>query len=62
MLETAKWEGVLEGEMKAEAEGEIKKGKFIAQKLILRGFNNEDIADIAGLSIEFVEAIRKEMN
>ena len=66
MLDTAKLEGILEGRVKGEIEGEIKgeikKGKFSAQKLILRGFNNEDIADITGLGIELIEEIRKEMN
>lgn len=50
MLDTAKMEGVLEN------------GKFAAQKLILRGFPDEEIADITGLSIKLVEQIRKEMN
>ena len=70
MLDTAKLEGILEGrikgeiegEMKGEIKGDIKKGKFSAQKLILRGFANEDIADITGLGIELIEEIRKEMN
>jgi len=50
MLDTAKMEGVLEN------------GKSIAQKLIIRGFANEDIADITRLSMDLIEQIRKEMN
>ena len=66
MLETAKLEGILEGEQRGEqrgeVKGELKKGKITAQKLILRGFPNEDIADITGLSMDLIEQIRKEMN
>jgi predicted transposase YdaD len=58
MLETATLEGRLEG----EKDGELKKGKYADQKLILRGFANEDIADIAGLSVDLIEELRKEMN
>jgi predicted transposase/invertase (TIGR01784 family) len=58
MLETASLEGELKGEMK----GEMKKGKSTAQKLILRGFANEDIADITGLTTDLVDEIRKAMN
>ena len=58
MLETATLEGRLEGEQG----GEFKKGKYAAQKLILRGFANEDIADITGLSVDLIEQIRKDMN
>ena len=54
MLETA----TLEGEIK----GELKTRKSTAQKLILRGFANEDIADITGLSVDLIEQIRKDMN
>lgn len=58
MLETAKLEGIIVGEQ----DGELKKGKFAAQKLIQRGFSNEDIIDITGLSIDIIEALRKEVN
>ena len=58
MLETATLEGRLEGELK----GELKTRKSTAQKLILRGFDNEDITDITGLSVDLIEEIRKEMN
>ena len=33
-----------------------------AEKLILRGFGNEYIADITGPSIDEIEAIRKRLN
>jgi predicted transposase YdaD len=66
MLETATIEGRLEvrleGRLEGEQGGELKKGKYAAQKLILRGFANEDIADITGLSVDLIEEIRKEMN
>jgi predicted transposase YdaD len=66
MLETATLEGEIRGEIrgeiKGEVKGELKKGKFAAQKLILRGFANEDIADITGLMVDLIEQIRKEMN
>ncbi len=62
MLETAKLEGKLEGKIIGEQDGELKKGKFAAQKLIQRGFSNEDIADITGLSKDIIEALCKEMN
>jgi hypothetical protein len=58
MLETA----TIEGELKGELKGELRTRKSTAQKLILRGFANEDIADIAGLSVDLIEQIRKEMN
>jgi predicted transposase YdaD len=74
MLETAKLEGKLEGKIEGKLEGKIEgkmegqiegallKGKFAAQKLIQRGFDNEEIADITGLTIVEIEAIRQEMN
>jgi hypothetical protein len=62
MLETAQLEGEIKGEIKGEVKGEVKKGKFAAGKLIMRGFSNEDIADITGLSIDVIETLRKEMN
>ena len=62
MLETATIEGRLEGRLEGEQGGELKKGKYAAQKLILRGFANEDIADITGLSVDLIEELRKEMN
>jgi hypothetical protein len=31
-------------------------------KLIVRGFSNEDIADITGLSLVVIETLCKEMN
>ena len=43
-------------------EGEGKKAKFAAQKLIKKGFENEDIADVTGLGIDEIEALRKVMN
>jgi hypothetical protein len=46
----------------ATLEGELKTRKITTQKLILRGFANEDIADITGLSVDLIEQIRKEMN
>ncbi len=46
----------------ATLEGELKIKKITTQKLILRGFANEDIADITGLSVDLIEQIRKEMN
>jgi predicted transposase/invertase (TIGR01784 family) len=45
----------------------LRKGKLegkleSAQKLIIRGFSSADIADITGLGIDEIEALRKEMN
>ena len=54
MLETAKIEGKLEGEYKKES--------YAAKKLIIRGFANEDIAEITGLALDVIESLRKEMN
>jgi len=58
MLETAKIEGKLGGKL----EGEYKKGRYAASKLIMRGFANEDIAEITGLNLDAIESLRKEMN
>lgn len=54
MLETAKIEG--------NFEGEAKKAKDAARKLIIRGFSNEDIADITGLGINEIEEYRQGLN
>ena len=43
-------------------EGEHEQAKFSAGKLLIRGLSNEDIADITGLEIEEIAAIRKEIN
>ncbi len=70
MLETAKMEGEHEGEIRGEMSGEKRglivgaynKAKQAGAKLILRGFSNEDITDITGLTYEEIETLRKEMN
>lgn len=46
----------------AKLEGQLLNGKSSAQKLIIRGFDNEEIADITGLTLGVIEAIRQEMN
>ncbi|HMP93578.1 MAG TPA: hypothetical protein PKD90_11935 [Phnomibacter sp.] len=56
MLETAKWESKLEG----KEEGALNKVKVVAKRLIQRGFDNADIADITGLNLEMIEQIRME--
>jgi predicted transposase/invertase (TIGR01784 family) len=50
------------GEQLGQHIGEHKKAKYSAEKLIIRGFSNADIADITGLGIDEIEALRKEMN
>jgi predicted transposase YdaD len=70
MLETAKFEGKLEGKLEGrlegrqegKVEGELQQARFTAGKLIVKGFSNEDIAEITGLSIEAVNALRNAMN
>jgi len=57
-----KLEGELEGEIKGEIKGEEKNKRNTAEKLIIRGFSNEDIADITGLNSDDVNRIREEMN
>jgi len=53
---------MVEGELRNELKGKLKTRKNTTQKLILRGFANEDIADISGLSADLIEQIRKEIN
>ena len=66
MLETAqmegKSEGRIEGKLEGKLEGEIQKAKFVANKLIFRGFTNGDIAELTGLGIEEIKTLRKELN
>jgi predicted DsbA family dithiol-disulfide isomerase len=66
MLETAQregkseWriEGKLEGKLGEKLEGEIQKAKFVAKKLIINGFLNNDIADYTGLDLEEIKILR----
>ena len=45
----------------SEKQGE-KKGKIaIAKKMILKGFDNEAIADLTGLSIDQIKQVRREL-
>ena len=66
MLETAqmegKSEGRIEGKLEGKLEGKIQKAKFVANKLIIRGFTNGDIAELTGLGIEEIKTLRKELN
>jgi predicted transposase/invertase (TIGR01784 family) len=61
-LKKGRLEGKLEGKLEGNVEGEEKTNQKTAQKLILRGFSNEDIADITGLDIHEINRIREEMN
>ncbi len=61
-LRKGKIEGEIRGEIKGKIEGEEKTNKKTAQKLISRGFSNEDIADITGLNNDDINRIREEMN
>ncbi|SFF61476.1 Rpn family recombination-promoting nuclease/putative transposase [Thermoflexibacter ruber] len=64
-LETSFNEGRVEGEKIGIEKGEkigIEKEKIeIAKNMIRKGFDNETIAEVTGLSIEQIEALRKEV-
>ena len=45
MLETLKIEGTMEGELQGRLEGRTDQAIFTAEKLIQRGFSNEEIAE-----------------
>jgi predicted transposase/invertase (TIGR01784 family) len=51
-----------EGHKEGIEKGINLKARETAQKLIIRGFENEEIAEITGLTVDEVEAIRKVMN
>jgi uncharacterized protein YgiM (DUF1202 family) len=48
--------------LQAEAEEKIRKDEKveIAKKAIIKGFDNETVADLTGLTIEQIEALRNE--
>jgi predicted transposase/invertase (TIGR01784 family) len=50
------------GELKGKLEGEYEKATYAAEKLIIRGFSNEDIADVTGLNFDQIDVLRKAMN
>ena len=56
--ETAIAEGRAEGRAKGLAEGEAAKAETVARKLLQRGFDKQEIAEITGLAGEDVEALR----
>lgn len=70
ILQIEKEKGIAIGEQKGIAIGEekgIPKGEFLkahsaACKMILKGYDNAEIADITGLTFDQIEAIRKELN
>ncbi|TAG02400.1 MAG: hypothetical protein EAZ44_07260, partial [Cytophagia bacterium] len=51
-----------EGEMKGEIKGEIKKSKQVAINAIKKGFDNQIISELTGLSILEIEKIRKNLD
>ncbi|MBR1817970.1 MAG: hypothetical protein IJ772_03880, partial [Bacilli bacterium] len=52
--------GLEEGHQLGLEEGEKNKAKQIAKSMIQKDFDNETIADITGISLETIEALRKE--
>jgi len=54
-LESSFKEGFVEGEQKGKIEGKIE----IAKNMIQKGFDNESIVEITGLTIEQIGALRK---
>ncbi len=62
LLNTAKLEGVEEGIGIGVEKGELNKGIKIAEKMILRGDNLEDIVDITELPLNKILEIKKSLN
>lgn len=66
ILQLEKEKGIAIGEekgiTKGITQGEFLKAKAIASKMIVKGYDNTEIMDISGLTLDQVEAIRKEMN
>jgi predicted transposase/invertase (TIGR01784 family) len=58
-LDTAKQEGRVEGEAIGIDKGKQEKSIEIAQNAIKKGFDNETIAELTGLTIEQIEELRK---
>ncbi|SFF65502.1 conserved hypothetical protein (putative transposase or invertase), partial [Thermoflexibacter ruber] len=56
-LETSFNEGKIEGKIEGKVEEKIE----IAKNMISEGFDNKTITRITGLSIEQIEALRKEV-
>lgn len=52
-----KMEGIIEGKMEGIIEGKMEGKIEIAKNLKTRGFTNQEIADIAGLSLEEIERL-----
>ena len=48
--------------MDAMEKGDNRRARSAAAKLVLRGFINEDIADITGLSMDEIGEIRRGLN
>jgi len=46
-------------EIEAEERGEQKKQIEIAKKLLIKGFDNDSISDITGLSVEEIEGLKE---
>ena len=59
-LEEGRQKGLEEGHQLGLEEGEKNKAKQIAKSMIQKDFDNETIADITGISLEKIEALRKE--
>jgi predicted transposase/invertase (TIGR01784 family) len=58
-LDTAKQEGIVEGEAIGLEKGKLEEKLEIAQNAIKKGFDNETITELTGLTIEQIEKLRK---
>ncbi|TAD97337.1 MAG: hypothetical protein EAZ97_12625, partial [Bacteroidetes bacterium] len=54
--------GLIEGKIEGKIEGMIEGKIETAKKAILKGFDNQTIAELTELSIEKIEIIRSEQN
>lgn len=56
-IDTAREEGIIEGEIKGVIKGEIKGKSEIAKNLKNKGFTVQDIIEITGLTKEVIEKL-----
>ncbi|MCS6796780.1 MAG: hypothetical protein NZ516_12560 [Raineya sp.] len=57
----AEEKGIQKGIEMGEKKGEKKRNLEIAKNAIRKGFDNQTISELTGLSIEEIEALRKEI-
>jgi len=61
-LEATLMDAMEKGIITGIPQGEYLKARAAASKMIAKGYNDEEIADITGLTLEQIAVIRKEIN